>query len=283
MARLTAVVGVGAACAALLFSSAWAGDPPARKPKKGKAARQAQAQAQVAEAARALAGADLEAAAQAAGVLGADRSAQGLEALLEALSLGLHPQVAVAALDAVAARRSPAALDTLAHYARHRNAKVRARAIAAFGAIDDRRAEKHILAALRDGNGSVRAAAAEVIAARRLTGGVPLLMKLLVAGDEAAAPALAALATPDLARQVAETIGTAPDALVARCLGGILLRPDFKPDTARLEVVRALGRVPGDEALEQLTGYVSSIPENPPRASRREAETLIEARLGGGR
>jgi hypothetical protein len=46
--------------------------------------------------------------------------------------------------------------------------------------------------------------------------------------------------------------------------------------------VRALGKVPGNEALEQLTTYVASVPENPPRQSRREAEAIIEARLGGG-
>ena len=35
-------------------------------------------------------------------------------------------------------------------------------------------------------------------------------------------------------------------------------------------------------ALEQLTTYVASIPEKPPRQSRREAEAIVEARLTGG-
>jgi HEAT repeat protein len=236
----------------------------------------------VVQAGRDLAGADVAKASAAAGELGRDRSTAGLEVLLDALALGLHPQVAAAAIDAIAQRKSPAALDVLTHYARHRNARVRARAVAALGVLDDRRAEQPIFAALVDGEGAVRSIAADVVVARKLTGAVPTLKKLMGRGDEPAALALAALATPALAKDVAETIGTAPDALVARCLGAILARRDFKPEAARVEVVRALGRVPGAEALEELTNYVGAIPPKPPRKSRAEAEALIEARLGGG-
>lgn len=241
------------------------------------------ASAEVAQAARALAGADLEAAGKAAAALGKDRSQAGLDALLDALALGLHPQVAVAALDALAVRSRPVAYDTLAAYAEHRSPKVRASALAALAALDDKRVDKHILAALHDGHVAVRAAAAAAIARRKLKAGVEPLMALLGKGDEAAAPALAALADPALAREVAETIGRAPDALVARSLGGMLARPDFKPEAARLEVVRALGRIDGEEALEQLRSYVARLPANPPRPSRKEAQTLIDARRGGGK
>lgn len=267
-ARLTALV------VALAIPSAAA----AQHKKKAPAAASAAALA----AAKALVGADLDAAAKAAAALGKDRSPAGLDALLDALALGLHPQVAAAALDGLAARRSPLALDTLVAYREHRNPKVRASAVSALAAIDDKRADKYVLAALHDGHVSVRAAAAAAVAARKLRGGVEALMTLLVKGDEASAPALAALADPALAKDIAETIGKAPDALVARCLGGILARPDFKPDTARVEVVRALGRIDGQEAIEQLTTYVSSVPKNPPRQSRKEAEQLVELKVGGG-
>jgi HEAT repeat protein len=236
----------------------------------------------VIRAGRDLAGADAAVASAAAAELGRDRSAPGLEVLLDALALGLHPQVAAAAIDATAQRKSPAALDVLTHYARHRTARVRARAVRALGAIYDRRAEQPIFAALVDGEAAVRSIAADAVVARKLTGAVPTLKKLMARGEEPAALALAALATPELAKDVAETIGTAPDALVARCLGAILARRDFKPEAARVEVVRALGRVPGPEALEELTKYVGEIPAKPPRKSRAEAEALIEARQGGG-
>lgn len=251
----------------------------AQRKKKEKAV----APAEVAQSQKALVGGDVDAATKAALALGKDRSQAGLDALLDALALGLHPQVAVAALDALAARRKPAALDTLVAYSEHRSPKVRASAVGALAAIDDRRTEKHILAALRDGHVSVRAAAAAAVASRKLKAGIEPMMALLVKGDESTATGLAALADPELAKNVAETIGRAPDALVARCLGGMLARPDFKPDSARVEVVRALGRIDGQEALEQLTSYVASVPKNPPRQSRKEAEQLIQSRLGGGK
>ncbi|HEY8141457.1 MAG TPA: HEAT repeat domain-containing protein [Kofleriaceae bacterium] len=239
------------------------------------------APAQVTAAATALAGADLDAAAKAAGVLGKDKSPAGLDALLDALAMGLHPKVAAAALDALAVRKKAIAFDTLVAYSEHRDPKVRAAAVGALAALDDRRVDKHILAALRDGIASVRAAAASAVASRKLRGGVEPLLALLVKGDEAAASALAPLADPEVARKVAEAIGRAPDVAVAKCLGKILVRPDFKPDSARLEVVRALGRIDAHEAIEQLTIYLASVPARPPRPSRAEAERLIEEKVGG--
>lgn len=251
--------------------------------RKKKSAAGKGASAEVAQAARALAGAEVDAARRAAALLGKDRSQAGLDALLDALALGLHPQVAAAALDALAARRQPAALDTVVAYAEHRDPAVRAGAVGALAAIEDRRTEKHILAALGDGEASVRAAAAAAVARRKLRAGVEPLLRLLVVGDPASAASLASLADPSLAREVAETIGRAPDPLVARCLGQILARPDFKPDAARVEVVRALGRIDGQEATDQLRAYVASLPANPPRPSRKEAVKLLEERAGGGR
>ena len=253
------------------------------QPKSKKKSAPARVSPEVAEAARALAAADLAAAVKAAGALGKDRSQAGLDALLDALALGLHPDVAIAALDGLAARKKPAALDTLVAYGEHRNPKVRASAVTALAALDDRRVDKHILAALHDGDVKVRAAAAGAVAQRKLRGGVEPLLLLLVKGDEAAATALAALGDPELARKVAETIGKAPDRLAALCLGAMLVRADFKPDGARLEVVRALGNIQGEQALEQLKLYVASVPKNPPRPSRKEAEQLIQVKLGGGK
>lgn len=229
----------------------------------------------------ALAGADVEAATRAAQSLGRDRTTEGLELLLDALALGLHPQVAAAALDALAVRPHPKAIDTLVHYLDHRNPKVRASAVTAIAAIDDKRVDKFVLATLRDGHESVRAAAAAAVGKRRMKDGVAPLLRLMVKGDEATAGALASMADADLAKKVAESVGTAPDPIIARCLGAMLMRPDFKPEGARVEVVRALGRVPGQETIEQLSSYVASIPANPPRQSRKEAEATIQKLLGG--
>jgi len=230
----------------------------------------------------ALLGDDATAASAAAARLGLTTQPGALDALLDGLSLGLDPSVAAAALDGLVNHGKPIGYDVIEHYTHYRNARVRAAAVAAIGALDDNRAVKDVLHALTDGDDLVRAAAAKVVAARKLKQGVPPLLELLKKGDEGSAEAIAELATPDLAKEVGELIGVAPDALLARCLGLILMRPGFKPEEARVEVVRAIGKIPGNDALEQLTTYVASIPETPPRQSRREAEAIVEARLTGG-
>jgi HEAT repeat protein len=234
-----------------------------------------------AEAAR-LTGDDAKVAAEAAGRLGQAASKPAVDALLDALAMGLSPRVAAAALDGLAAAGDSRAWDTAFWYSHYRDSRVRAAAVRAVGALDDKRATAVVLEALRDTDKEVRAAAAKVVADRAFTTGIEPLMALLEKGDEAAAPALAAMGDARLAAAVGELIGAAPDALVARTLGLILLKPNFGPEEARVEVVRALGKVPGSEAVEQLTTYVDSIPEKPPRQSRREAEAIIETRLTGG-
>lgn len=223
----------------------------------------------------------VEVAAQAALALGKSKSPKAVPSLLDALALGLHPRVAAAALDALAMQRKPNSYDTLEFYMRHRSAQVRTSATKAMGTLSDKRAIERVLGALGDGHRSVRAAAAVIVATGKNKRAIEPLMILLTKGDQAAAPALAALANPELARALGEQIGSAPDGLLARCLGGILMRPDFKPEDARVEVVKALGKIPGNESLEQLTNYVGSLPENPPRPSRQEAERIVEARLSG--
>ncbi len=224
---------------------------------------------------------DLSAAVDAATALGTSKSPGAMGELLDGLAMGLHPKVASAALDAVALSAKQDAFDVVAFYMYHRRAKVRSSALRVLGALTDKRAKAMVLAALGDAHKSVRAAAAEILAGQKERRAIEPLLSLLKKGDEASAPALAALATPDLARAVSELIGQAPDGLLSRCLGAILMRPDFKPEEARVEVVKALGKIPGNDSLELMTNYVGAIPEKPPRDSRAEAERIIEARLGG--
>ncbi len=229
----------------------------------------------------ALRGANVEAAITAASALGKSKSSKAGGELLDALAMGLHPRVAAAALDALVHHAKQSSFDVVSFYMHHRSAKVRSSALAVMATLADKRAKAMVLAALGDGHRSVRAAAAQIVAANKEKRAVEPLMTLLKKGDEASAPALASLANPDLARAIGELIGSAPDGLLARCLGAILMRPDFKPEEARVEVVKALGKIPGNDSLEQLTNYVSAIPEKPPRDSRKQAELIIAARLGG--
>jgi hypothetical protein len=190
------------------------------------------------------------------------------EALLDALALGLPPAEARAALDAAAA--IPGAEAVLAGYTRARDPSLRAHAVAALGA------GPRVLAALGDPDADVRAAAGTALAARRDGRAVAPLLALLARGDPVAAAPLAALANAGVARAVAELVGRAPDALLARTVGLMLLRRDLGPDTVYLALVRALGGLPGADAVAALRAYVAAAA--PGRPSRREAETLAEAR-----
>ncbi len=263
--------------------------PAAKKAKKAKKAKAPKAvkigkriKVDVAAEVERLRDADLKVAVNAAELLGRTNDKRALTALLDALALGLHPKVAAAALQSVGAHGDVAAYDTVAFFAHYRDANVRAAAVGALAALDDSRAIELVLASLRDGNRSVRAAASEAVATRSIKRGIEPMLELLKRGDDAVVQPLAKMADADLARAVGELIGAAPDALTAACLGAILLKPSFKPESARVEVVRAIGKIAGSEAVEQLTTYIEKTPEKPPRQSRREAEALVEARLTGG-
>jgi HEAT repeat protein len=225
----------------------------------------------------ALLGTDKTAAVDAAAALGDSDEAAAHEVLLDALALGLSPDVAIAALDAVGMHPGAGDASVLGFYTRYRDEEVRAAAARALGPDT----AKVLIAALSDGDAKVRAAAAEAAAARKVKAATKPLLALLAKNDEAAARALAQLADVELAKVVAEQLGQVPDDLLAICLGAMLLRADFGPDPARLEVVRAIDKIAGVEATKALGDYVSNTPEKPVRPSRVEAEKLFDERAGG--
>jgi len=274
------LAGVVAAVALCVGSANLAAAQPKRK-KAGKA-KPKRVAVNVVKSIANLQSADVDTSRKAAKRLGFTRDARALEALLNRLALGAHPKVAAAALTSVARYASPKAHDTVKLYLGYRDSRVRAAAVTALGSIKQARTVKPILAALRDGTKTVRAAACKVIEKRKIRQAIEALLALMKKGDEATAPAVAAMANPNLARLVGELIGKAPNSVVARTLGLILLRPSFKPENARVEVVKALGKVPGTDAVEQLSAYLEAIPEKPPRQSRRMAQKYLETRLGGG-
>ncbi|MBI4508702.1 MAG: HEAT repeat domain-containing protein [Deltaproteobacteria bacterium] len=229
-----------------------------------------------------LFGVDSDAAAAAAEKLGKSRQPGALDALLDALSLGLHPRVAARAIEAVGEHGSPSALDVLIHYSKHRSADVRAKAVFALGKLQDPRAVSATRGAFSDADSRVRAAAAQVAKARKDLPMANTMIALLKKGDEAMAQALAVIATPDLSRRVAELIGEVPDSILAECLGAMLLRPDLGKEDIYVEIVRALGKIPGEAPVVALTAFLGAVPEKSSRQSRREAQAIYEQRLGGG-
>src|SRR5690606_36650733 len=96
-----------AACVALFLaapSAASAGDDPPARARARRAGKKVSPA--VTDAMNRLVGGDVADAVRAASLLGGDRSAASLQALIDGLSTGLHPEVAAAALEALAKRRS---------------------------------------------------------------------------------------------------------------------------------------------------------------------------------
>ena len=224
---------------------------------------------------------DVDAAAKAAVQLGGSELPAAHDALLDALALGLPPPVAVSAIIALTAHPAPPDVASLKRYASHRAPTVRSAALAALAMYPDAVAHASVIGGLHDPVAAVRAAAATAAGKGRVREAVEPMFELLAKGEEASARALAQLADASLAAQVADHLGKVPDASLALCLGAILKRPDFGPDTARVEVVRAIAKIQDSSAMNALTDYIDSVPKNPPRPSRHEAELVVEARLGG--
>ena len=113
-----------------------------------------------------------------------------------------------------------------------------------------------------------------------LEDGKPQRVAYFARGEEGPAHALAAMADPDLARRIADQIGKVPDATLAMCLGEILVRPDFGPDTARVEVVRAIGKIGDPAAVHALVDYLNATPKTDKSTARTEAQGIVNARGG---
>jgi HEAT repeat protein len=225
-------------------------------------------------------GDDLEAAARAADALGSASEPAAHDALLDALAMGPPAAVAMPVIGALARHPAPPDVVVLARYASHHAPDVRGAALAAIATYPDPAARAVVIAGLHDPVATVRAAAASAAAQGRVREAHEALFALLAKGEQPAALALALLADGDLARKIEDKYGAVPEATLATCLGTILKRADFGPDAARVEIVRALGKISDSAATGALTDYLDATPKTPPRPSRAEAEKLVEAKLG---
>jgi HEAT repeat protein len=231
-----------------------------------------------------LVGADDAAAVEAAGALGESGTPSAAEPLCEVLAAGAAPDRLQAVLDALgklgAAHALPAdqtVLEALTLYSGHRAIDVRRRAVKALGAVNDPRATPPLLERLGDAVPEVRAAAAEALAARHESKASRRMFALLAMGDAGVAGPLATLATPDMIPRIAELTGTIDDAVIADALGDYVKRADV-PDKLRVDVLRTLGNLSGAVATTALVEYIASVPAKEDRASKKEAQKLLDQR-----
>ena len=264
------------ACACVSVASGAPATRPAKVTKADKAT------AGIDALALALSGADEEAAAKAATALGELADPAAHDALLDGLAFGLRTPVAVEALLGLSKHPAPPDVSSFKRYAGHHNPSVRGTAIAALAKYPDPAAHAVVVQGLHDTAGVVRNAAADAASKGHMREAIEPLLALLARGEESAARALAAMADADLVRKIGDQLGRVPDASLALCFGLVLRRPDFGPDTERVEVVRAIAKITDQSAVSALTDYLDATPKNPPRPSRTEAEKVVEARLSGG-
>jgi len=232
----------------------------------------------------ALVGADDAAAIEAAATLGASGVSAAAEPLCEVLAAGAAPARLQAVLDALGKlgdahllRADQTTLDALELYSGHRAPDIRRRAIKALGAINDPRATPALLDRLGDAASDVRASAAQALAARHETKAAQRMFALLAMGDAGVAGPLAALATPDMVPRIAELNGTIEDGVIADALGDYVKRPDV-PDKLRIDVLRTIGGLSGAVATTALVDYIASVPAKDDRASKKEAQKLVDER-----
>jgi HEAT repeat protein len=218
-----------------------------------------------------------QAAIEAAGALAASRAPNASEPLCELLAAGTVPARAQAALEALGTLADPKSVEVLALYAGHRTPDVRRRAVVALGLVKDERAVPVLLARLGDAAPDVRAAAADALAARKEARAAPRLLALVKRNDAGAAGPLGLLATPDLVPQLAELAGSVDDGVLASALGEYVKRADV-PDRLRVEVVRTIGHLSGAGATTALVEYLASVPAKEDRASKKEAQKLLDER-----
>jgi HEAT repeat protein len=264
---------------------------PAQPAKNVKANPQPAAKAPAAPAAPALdlvairkelRSADGERAQDAVEKLAADASPATTDLLLDELSIGAPPRTLGLMLDALAPRKDPRTLDALGFYAHHRAPDVRKKAVIAAEGIADPRAGTLLIAALSDPARDVRAAAAHGIALRKDAAAAAPLLKLFKHGDESAIEALGAVGGPDTARELGELVAQNAVAfpMLADVLGDLLKRKDFGPDPIRVDVVNALGKIPGAEATTILKEYLAATatPEGKALPSHGAAEKVLAER-----
>jgi HEAT repeat protein len=224
-----------------------------------------------------LGGSDVDGAVDAADRLGKSRDPRAVEVLLDALAVGANPRVAGAALDALSGHKSARAIPVLLHFARNRHPELRRKALIGLAPFKDPRVTKALLERLGDSARDVRATAARLLAERKERAAERPLLKLLRRGDESAATALGAIAGPTTARQLAEMYGQVSESLLATALGEFIKRQDVA-DAVRVDVVRTLGKMPGAEATAALVEYIGSVPQSQERASKVEAQKLLDQR-----
>ena len=111
---------------------------------------------------------------------------------------------------------------------------------------------------------------------------MPALLRLIEAGDLHASRAFGAMGDAEDARKLAERVGSLPDGPLATALGAMLLRKEFGPDGARVQIVRTIAKLRTPVLRNVLNEYANQDKVGD-RKSRDEASAVLESLSSPGR
>ena len=103
------------------------------------------------------------------------------------------------------------------------------------------------------------------------------MFALLAMGDAGVAGPWRRWPPPDMVPRIAELNGTIEDGVIADALGEYVKRADV-PDKLRIDVLRTIGGLSGAVATTALVDYIASVPAKDDRASKKEAQKLLDQR-----
>jgi HEAT repeat protein len=174
--------------------------------------------------------------------LGAQKSRAAVMALSDFVRQGQADALADRALHALGNTRSPEALDVLAELTRHRRPGAREASYRAIAKIAGQRADALLGMGLRDSASPVRVVCARSLGERNAKGQLDLLFLAFDRGVAEAGAAIGQIADGPALPRLHERLGRAPIQPMLAAYEKLLLRPEVL-ESSKLEVIARLGEV----------------------------------------
>lgn len=206
--------------------------------------------------------------------LGLSGSPRAVGAISTRIGRGLPTDVLALAVDTLMILGRPQAAPVLFRLTSHRRARIRAAAVRAIVACRPRGADRALIAALNDSDGTVRGAAAEGLGTLGARAAVDELFHAWDRQVPQAPTAIAQVAQPDDVERFLSYLGRTPFEQMRGPLTTILGRRDLA-SSARVEIIGQLTELATPGVREFLEEFLAGLPEGGSDPVRRAAEEGI--------
>jgi len=201
--------------------------------------------------------------------------------ILELLRKGLPPPLTRAAVAALGDTESEAASETLAWYARNRNAEIRRDAVEALAKTRGAAAMTALRAGLSDADSGVRSQSAIGLGTIKAKQAVPDLLTALEHNVLEAAAPIGELCVADQCDRLASKLGSMPFGAVTAGLYQVLFRPSREvPDDFKKSVIDRVRELATPEANQFLQGVQSKWPATGSRQVKLAIDHAVTATRG---